>query len=240
MPIQQRSQLKGFGQSSNEKYIVEDIHDIVTELNEVSVKSVVAGSNVTVDNTDPANPVVSASGGGGASGIHAMLQPSSGYVVSNNLTPSGFSSAVQVANRMIVSPFIPAITFTSSNLLIRVFNAVASSLVKILIYSDLNGKPNTLLYESTDIDCSTTGTKTVTTSFNFTAGTTYWLAYWGNSNPQVFTIATANMMTMRNQGAVPNPSNAMSVVVTYGSAPTTLTGTSETLINMPFIGITQS
>ena len=33
MPIQQRSQLKGFGQSSNEKYIVEDIHDIVTEVN---------------------------------------------------------------------------------------------------------------------------------------------------------------------------------------------------------------
>lgn len=33
MPIQQRSQLKGFGQSSNEKYIVEDINQIITELN---------------------------------------------------------------------------------------------------------------------------------------------------------------------------------------------------------------
>lgn len=33
MPIQQRSQLKGFGQSTNEKYIVEDIHDLVTEAN---------------------------------------------------------------------------------------------------------------------------------------------------------------------------------------------------------------
>lgn len=33
MAIQQRSQVKGFGQSTNEKYIVEDIHDIVTELN---------------------------------------------------------------------------------------------------------------------------------------------------------------------------------------------------------------
>lgn len=29
MPIQQRSQLKGFGQSTNEKYIVEDINDLV-------------------------------------------------------------------------------------------------------------------------------------------------------------------------------------------------------------------
>ena len=33
MAIQQRSQLKGFGQSTNEKYIVEDINDIITELN---------------------------------------------------------------------------------------------------------------------------------------------------------------------------------------------------------------
>ena len=33
MSIQQRSQLKGFGQSTNEKYIVQDINDIVTELN---------------------------------------------------------------------------------------------------------------------------------------------------------------------------------------------------------------
>jgi hypothetical protein len=33
MSIQQRSQLKGFGQSSNEKYIVEDINQIITELN---------------------------------------------------------------------------------------------------------------------------------------------------------------------------------------------------------------
>lgn len=33
MSIQQRSQLKGFGQSTNEKYMVLDINDIVTELN---------------------------------------------------------------------------------------------------------------------------------------------------------------------------------------------------------------
>jgi hypothetical protein len=35
MPIQQRSQLKGFGQSTNEKYIVEDIHDLSQSLDTV-------------------------------------------------------------------------------------------------------------------------------------------------------------------------------------------------------------
>jgi hypothetical protein len=33
MPIIQRSSLSGFGQKKNERYIVEDIQDIVSELN---------------------------------------------------------------------------------------------------------------------------------------------------------------------------------------------------------------
>jgi hypothetical protein len=44
MPIQQRSQLKGFGQSSNERYIVEDINDIITELNEGGGQEVLGSS----------------------------------------------------------------------------------------------------------------------------------------------------------------------------------------------------
>lgn len=36
MPIQQRSQLKGFGQSTNEKYIVEDINDLINAANNSS------------------------------------------------------------------------------------------------------------------------------------------------------------------------------------------------------------
>jgi hypothetical protein len=44
MPLQQRSQLKGFGQSTNEKYIVEDINDIITELNEGGGQEVLGSS----------------------------------------------------------------------------------------------------------------------------------------------------------------------------------------------------
>jgi hypothetical protein len=33
MAIQQRSQIKGFGQSTNEKYLVLDVNDVITELN---------------------------------------------------------------------------------------------------------------------------------------------------------------------------------------------------------------
>jgi hypothetical protein len=33
MAIQQRSKIKGFGQSTNEKYLVLDVNDIITEIN---------------------------------------------------------------------------------------------------------------------------------------------------------------------------------------------------------------
>lgn len=43
--------------------------DVDAALGYDAVRSVVAGSNVTVDDTDPRNPIVSASGGGGGGGI---------------------------------------------------------------------------------------------------------------------------------------------------------------------------
>jgi hypothetical protein len=179
--------------------------------------------------------------GGGGGGIHALLTPRSGNIVSNNFSGASFASTIQVVNRIVLSPFIPGKTFTSSNFLIRVFGNVAPlTFSKILIYSELNGNPNTLLYESADLDCSTTGTKTALNSFTFTAGTIYWLGYWSNSNPQIFTTAAANMYAIRILGAIPNPSNIVSVILPYGSAPTTITGTSEALSTMPFIGITQA
>jgi hypothetical protein len=51
------------------------------------VQSIVAGTNVTVDNTDPANPIVSATGGGGggASVTVADVPPDLAYSTPGNL-----------------------------------------------------------------------------------------------------------------------------------------------------------
>lgn len=45
------------------------------------VQSVVAGTNVTVDNSDPANPIISASGGGGGGGAVDSVNGQTGVVV---------------------------------------------------------------------------------------------------------------------------------------------------------------
>lgn len=176
-------------------------------------------------------------GGGGGGGVHA-LNINSGSAIHGQLTYAALSSTSQVANRMFLYPFIPAKSFTTTNLFIVVQTLVSSSLGKILIYSDVSGNPSVLLYESANLDCSTTGVKTATTSFTFTAGTTYWLAFWGNSTQTLYTMPSSSMLTFRNINAVPSPYVGITGTYTYGSAPSTIT--TNTIINSacPFIGIT--
>jgi len=82
MSIQQRSQLKGFGQSTNEKYIVEDINDIVSLLNE-GVGGL-EGTNyllVTADGTDIENA--------------AALQAA--YITAQSMSPSATNRITVIA-----------------------------------------------------------------------------------------------------------------------------------------------
>jgi hypothetical protein len=107
-------------------------------------------------------------------GVHSIVPMASGDVTYNGLAAST-SATNQTGLAVRVAPYIPAQSITTSNLFISVTTATAGSLCTIVIYSDLNGLPNTRLYESADLDCSTLGLKTATTSFSFVAGTRYWL-----------------------------------------------------------------
>ena len=70
---------------------------IMNNANTTIVESVVAGTNVTVDNTDPANPIVSASGGGGGAVIHI-------HSVNNNLPSDSGHVYLTVQNYDAASP----------------------------------------------------------------------------------------------------------------------------------------
>lgn len=177
-----------------------------TNIKTINGSSVLGSGNLTIS-------------GGGASGIHALLKLTTGQVTSPAVTATTMSSTALIANRLISLPFIPAQTFTCSNLYINAATAVVGGLGRILIYSDVNGIPTTKLYESADFDLSTAGIKTATTSFTFTAGTTYWLTIHSNSNNSVSALGVGSLMLVRTNGV--SQVSAYSGSATFGSAPTT-------------------
>lgn len=173
------------------------------------------------------------SGGGG--GIHALVQPDTGRIVPITVGGTNMTSVTATTNRITAIPLIPAKTFTSSNLFINV-SAAAAGFTRILIYSDVNGIPNTKLYESADLDCSTNGIKTATTSFTFNAGTTYWICTHTSSNPQLTSYASAGLLGFFSSGTTMSISYIYSIV--FGSAPTTLTGQTAAITTPPAVLIT--
>jgi hypothetical protein len=131
----------------------------------------------------------------------------SGDVTYNGLTAIT-ANTNQTGLSIRLSPYIPAQSITTSNLFINVTTAVAGSLCTIVIYSDLNGLPNTRLYESADLDCSTLGLKTATTSFSFVAGTRYWIGLKTNGT-------SATRASLNTSSSLPLSANASSTFISY-------------------------
>jgi hypothetical protein len=177
------------------------------------------------------------SGGLTILGIHALIKPYSGLTYSASINQSAIGSAsAQTANRLIVYPFIPANTFTCSSMYINVATLSIGALCQIVIYSDLNGFPDQKLYNSTDLDCSTTGKKTATTTQTFNAGTTYWIGTHSSSIASLTVISGAGLISPYIQNV--SAGTAYIGTATYGSPPNPFGTTANTTGVVPFVGIT--
>lgn len=170
-------------------------------------------------------------------GVHALIKPYSGLTYSASINQSGIaSSSAQTANRLVVYPFIPAQTITFTSMYINVFTLAIGGLCQIVIYSDLNGLPDQKIYNSADLDCSTTGKKTATTTQTFIAGNTYWIGTHSSSIASLSVIGGAGLITPYIQNVSAGTSYVISP--TYGSAPTTFGTPGNSTGVVPFIGIT--
>lgn len=171
-------------------------------------------------------------------GIHAIRIPASGgYIHPLIMTYQAVATTTWAVNTLRCYPFFPMKTFTIVSYSQNVTAAVASSNMRVLFYSDLNGLPSGKLYESANIDTSTIGVKTVTQSYTFNAGTAYWIC-----------IQTSAAITMSShsfnggfawqQSVIPaNLSNNVQYTYALGSAPATLTttGAGYPTNNLPLI-----
>jgi len=160
------------------------------------------------------------------SGVHAIIPLVSGEAISSLVSGTAITGVNTLLNRLQTVPFIPNQSFTSANLYINISTFVVGANARILIYSNLDGKPDQKLYESANLDCSTNGIKTATTSFNFIAGETYWLTtHFSASAIIVSGHNTSSLMLIKNYGANLNATSYL-LTATFGSAPTTFgTGT---------------
>ena len=121
-------------------------------------------------------------GGGGPAGFNAQLLPGGslygGILTKSNAFTGGSNYAnATSANQIFFFPFIPSQDFTSSTMKFNVNAAGAGDEARLCIYShDGFNAPQNKLYESSNIDLSTTGYKTITETRNWTKGEVYWLA----------------------------------------------------------------
>ena len=194
--------------------------------------ALVSGTNIKTINGN----TVLGSGDLSVKGVHVLVKPSVGSSVTASVNSGSLSSQAQTANRLIVSPFIPAQTITCSSLFINVTTLLAGSNAQILIYSNLNGKPDTKIYQSANLDCSTTGLKTAATTQTFEAGTTYWIGVHTSGTQSLSVLSQPSLLTIFNSGIT--QITALFSLPTYGSAPTIFGVPSNTNGTMPLVGIT--
>lgn len=139
------------------------------------------------------------SGGSGLQGAQIQFNNTQGqslFGFNAALTAANSGTGTPTASRLDVYPVTPNRTLTNVSLTINVSTLGVGALARLVVYSNSNSFPTTKLYESTDIDCSTTGDKTVLTGLTFTAGTTYWLGFYSNGGATFRTIVASQMLPL--------------------------------------------
>lgn len=139
------------------------------------------GAGITATNVGNAVTVnVPGGGGGEVTGLQSAVYSSMFGFKTSNAQTSISVTGHNTTDGMQYFPYIPNTTFTCVEFSINVAVAQATGSARICVYSSINNLPANLLYSSADLSCSTTGTKSVISSFIFTKGTTYWLGLQAN------------------------------------------------------------
>jgi hypothetical protein len=169
----------------------------------------------------------------------ALVVPPSGYyMLPMNNPGGGTTNTALTANRVTLFPIIFANTFTMAAFAITVAatTPIAGSRARICIYDNRNGAPRNLLYQSTDLDCSTSGVKEVITNYNFLVGVVYWMGVHSNAASNISHIPFTSCVQWG--GSSTQPYTLWYQNVTYGtSAPNLFVATGPNASSIPNVVI---
>ena len=120
---------------------------------------------------------------------------------------------------------------------------MAGSSCRVLLYSNLNSNPDQKLYESTTIDLSIIGTKTITTTMTLIKGTVYWVVFHCGLGGSPLSVRSISGLTQLSIGYRSNnaPYSLIQRISTVplGSAPTTFGTYTPSSLNSPLIAFFQ-
>lgn len=201
--------------------------------------TLVSGSNIKTIN---GNSVLGSGdlivSGGGASGIHGFVTQST-FGVTAILTNSGTNTASPTSDTLYTYPLIMVNDYTFNSIEIYCQSALVGGNCRILLYSNLNSNPDQKLYESTTIDLSTTGTKTITTTMTLTKGTVYWVVFHCGNGGAPLAVRSISSLTQLSLGYRSNnaPYSLIqrNATAPLGSAPTTFGAYSPSSLNSPLV-----
>jgi len=157
-------------------------------------------------------------------GVQALIKPQTAQYVST--MPFGvvgsLGAVTGVVNRLYVYPFIATQDIAIQAMLINVITGFAGSFARIVYYvnTTLNGGdyPGTKAFESTSLDCSTTGLKTASISTQFNKGQIYWVGVHVSSAPGLLATVQSNMLSLGYNSAASNYCH-LNQSTTFGSLP---------------------
>lgn len=116
-----------------------------------------------------------------------------GQFYDNSFQGSASGALAGAANRIDLAPYYTSSTLAIDQLGVTVSTLIASAKGKVVVYgSGSNQWPDTLLYETGDLDFSSTGYKYESLTFTFQSGTQYWVGIHSSSTATLRTVAVAS------------------------------------------------
>jgi hypothetical protein len=163
-------------------------------------------------------------------GIHYPFAKSGDYI-NLALTSDTKTTVAGSTNRIDLSVFYPAQDFSISEFAIYCSTDVIGAFYHILVYDDLNGVPNNLLYESGNLDCSTIGLKSEVNAFNFARGVKYWVGTHSSSTASLHAISVNALIPLSTRSTLTSYNTAYRVTSAFGTAPSPITGGTLSFVN---------
>ncbi len=148
------------------------------------------------------------------------LTPALGEYMAPTLSSNGANGTyVQPTNEIRLFAFTARADTPIRGLAVVVTAGAAGAVAKCVVYDcDANGRPNALLVETVDVDCSTTGTKTAPVTLTLRRGQTYWLGSRHNGTATVSVWPASATPDINGGSASPTPRKSLARGLAYTTA----------------------